>query len=71
NKLKVFRKYFNNYFTKGFIKISIFSIAILIALLILFILKKNKKLRLCINYRYLNKAIVKNYYLILLILKLI
>ncbi|KAF2190442.1 hypothetical protein K469DRAFT_558749, partial [Zopfia rhizophila CBS 207.26] len=41
------------------------------ALLTLFILKKNSKLRLCINYRYLNKAIVKNHYLILLILKLI
>ncbi|KAF2184482.1 hypothetical protein K469DRAFT_579683 [Zopfia rhizophila CBS 207.26] len=41
------------------------------ALLILFILKKNRKLRLYINYRYLNKAIVKNHYLILLILELI
>ncbi|KAF2183777.1 DNA/RNA polymerase, partial [Zopfia rhizophila CBS 207.26] len=38
---------------------------------ILFILKKNRKLRLCINYRHLNKAIVKNYYSILLILELI
>ncbi|KAF2182430.1 DNA/RNA polymerase, partial [Zopfia rhizophila CBS 207.26] len=42
-----------------------------IALPILFILKKNRKLRLCINYRYLNKAIIKNCYLILLILELI
>ncbi|KAF2187393.1 DNA/RNA polymerase, partial [Zopfia rhizophila CBS 207.26] len=38
---------------------------------ILFILKKNRKLRLYINYRHLNKATIKNYYLILLILKLI
>ncbi|KAF2192934.1 DNA/RNA polymerase, partial [Zopfia rhizophila CBS 207.26] len=37
----------------------------------LFILKKNRKLRLYINYKYLNKAIIKNYYLILLILELI
>ncbi|KAF2182017.1 hypothetical protein K469DRAFT_587920, partial [Zopfia rhizophila CBS 207.26] len=42
-----------------------------IALLILFILKKNRKLRLYINYRYLNIVIVKNYYPILLILELI
>ncbi|KAF2178681.1 hypothetical protein K469DRAFT_598778, partial [Zopfia rhizophila CBS 207.26] len=38
---------------------------------ILFIFKKNRKLRLYINYRHFNKAIVKNYYFILLILKLI
>ncbi|KAF2193734.1 hypothetical protein K469DRAFT_550636, partial [Zopfia rhizophila CBS 207.26] len=33
--------------------------------------KKNRKLKLYINYRYFNKAIVKNHYLILLISKLI
>ncbi|KAF2185870.1 hypothetical protein K469DRAFT_575110, partial [Zopfia rhizophila CBS 207.26] len=33
--------------------------------------KKNRKLKLYINYRYLNKAIIKNYYFILLILELI
>ncbi|KAF2195548.1 hypothetical protein K469DRAFT_543593, partial [Zopfia rhizophila CBS 207.26] len=61
-KLKVLRKYFNNYFIKGFIRAT---------LLILFIPKKNRKLRLYINYRYFNKAIVKNYYLIFLILEFI
>ncbi|KAF2182898.1 hypothetical protein K469DRAFT_539433, partial [Zopfia rhizophila CBS 207.26] len=38
---------------------------------IFFIQKKNRKLKLYINYRYFNEAIVKNYYLILLILELI
>ncbi|KAK1477653.1 hypothetical protein CTAM01_15103, partial [Colletotrichum tamarilloi] len=35
-----------------------------------FILKKNKKLRLIINYKKLNKIIKKNYYPLLLITKL-
>ncbi|KAK1534939.1 uncharacterized protein CCOS01_03691, partial [Colletotrichum costaricense] len=35
-----------------------------------FILKKGKKLRLIINYRKFNKVIKKNYYFLLLIIKL-
>ena len=38
--------------------------------LILFILKKDKTLRLCVYYRELNNIIVKNSYLLSLILKL-
>jgi hypothetical protein len=36
---------------------------------ILFIKKKNRTLRLYINYKDFNKIIIKNYYLLLLILK--
>ncbi|RAH42213.1 uncharacterized protein BO95DRAFT_371434, partial [Aspergillus brunneoviolaceus CBS 621.78] len=38
---------------------------------ILFILKKNKGLRLYINYRKLNKILVRNYYFLFLILKIL
>ena len=37
---------------------------------VLFILKKNGKLRMCINYRQLNSIIKKNWYLLLLILEI-
>ncbi len=32
-------------------------------------LKKNDKLRLCVNYRDLNAITIKNYYLLFLIIK--
>ena len=38
--------------------------------LILFVLKKNRKLQLCVNYRELNNIIVKNSYLLSLISEL-
>ncbi|RAH42212.1 uncharacterized protein BO95DRAFT_371411, partial [Aspergillus brunneoviolaceus CBS 621.78] len=38
---------------------------------ILFILKKNKNFRLYIDYRKLNKILVKNYYSLLLILEIL
>ncbi|RAH47660.1 uncharacterized protein BO95DRAFT_358399, partial [Aspergillus brunneoviolaceus CBS 621.78] len=38
---------------------------------ILFILKKNKNLRLYIDYKKLNKILVKNYYFLFLILKIL
>ncbi|KAF2189304.1 hypothetical protein K469DRAFT_563261, partial [Zopfia rhizophila CBS 207.26] len=55
-KLKVIRKYFNNYFTKIFIRVNMFFIIILV----IFIKKPN---------RVLNTITIKNYYFILLILK--
>ena len=43
----------------------------LISILILFILKKDRILYLYINYKALNKIIIKNYYLLLLINKIL
>ncbi|KAF2186122.1 hypothetical protein K469DRAFT_574056, partial [Zopfia rhizophila CBS 207.26] len=48
NKLKVFRKYLNNYLTKKFIKVSLFSVATLV----IFIKKLNKKFLFFYNYLY-------------------
>ena len=42
---------------------------LLINVFILFIFKKNEKLRLYMNYRELNFVIIKNRYLLLLIIK--
>ena len=37
----------------------------------LFLFKKNKKLRFCINYKELNKIIIKNHYFLSLINKIL
>ena len=37
----------------------------------MFVLKKNRGLRLCVNYRELNKIIIKNYYFFPLIIKIL
>ncbi|RAH50168.1 uncharacterized protein BO95DRAFT_353036, partial [Aspergillus brunneoviolaceus CBS 621.78] len=42
-----------------------------IEVFIFFILKKNKNFRLYINYRKLNKILVKNYYFLFLILEIL
>ncbi|OTA78910.1 hypothetical protein M434DRAFT_87191, partial [Hypoxylon sp. CO27-5] len=42
-----------------------------IRLLILFIFKKDSSFKLCINYYSFNKVIVKNYYLLFFILKIL
>jgi len=55
-KLGVLRGYINKIFKKEFIRES----KLLIGYLILFIIKKNKSLRLYINYRKLNNIIIKN-----------
>ncbi|KAF2184013.1 hypothetical protein K469DRAFT_581066, partial [Zopfia rhizophila CBS 207.26] len=62
-KLKVLKKYFNNYFTKEFIRVSMFFITVLV----IFIKKLNKALRFYVDYYKLNTIIKKNAYLILLI----
>ena len=37
----------------------------------LFLLKKDERLKLCVNYKELNKIIIKNYYFLLLINKML
>jgi hypothetical protein len=55
-ELKTLRLYLDDALTRDIIKHSISSIEILV----LFVLKKNEKLRLCVDYRNLNKIIRKN-----------
>jgi hypothetical protein len=77
--LKFFRVYYTNekedielrsYLEKnleiGYIRLSTF----LVDYLVLFILKKDRKLRIYIDYYWLNNEIVKNYYLLPLISRL-
>ena len=55
-KLKILREYLNENLTKKFIRKSQSSTKYSI----LFVFKKNKKLRLCIDYRKLNEITIKN-----------
>jgi hypothetical protein len=57
-KLKILKNYIDEYMKKNFI-IEFVSFA---KILILFIKKTNDKLRLCVNYKELNKIIIKNRY---------
>ena len=63
NKLQKIKKYFEKNLKKEFIS----SSSILYALSVLFIVKSNKSLRFCVNYRKLNVVTKRNQYLILLI----
>ena len=65
-ELAILKEYININLEKGFIRLSI-SLA---ASLLLFILKKNRKLRLYIDYRQLNSITIKDKYSLLLINKL-
>ena len=65
-KLAILKEYININLKKGFIRLSISSAASLL----LFVLKKNRKLRLYIDYRQLNSITIKDRYLLLLINKL-
>ncbi|OCK95427.1 uncharacterized protein K441DRAFT_557219, partial [Cenococcum geophilum 1.58] len=68
DKLLVIRKYINEHLNKGFICP---SISLLLAgYLVLFVLKKNGKLRLYINYRQLNSITRKDRYPLPLISKI-
>jgi hypothetical protein len=60
------KDYLNKSFKKGYIKLSTSPVRYLI----LFVLKKDRLLRLYIDYRKLNNIIVKNRYLLLNILEL-
>ena len=65
-KLKALRKYIDENLTKEFIKKSQSSANYSI----LFISKKDKKQRLCIDYKELNNITIKNNYSLLLIEKI-
>ena len=66
DKLRVLKEYINNSIKKGIIRESI----LLIRVLIFFIGKKDRGIRLIVNYRGLNNIIVKDWYILLLIDKL-
>ena len=57
-KLRIFREYLNENLKKKFIRKSQSSIKYSI----LFVFKKDEKLRLCVDYRKLNEIIIKNRY---------
>jgi hypothetical protein len=57
-KLKILKNYIDEYMKMNFIiKFVLFA-----KILILFVKKTNDKLRLCVNYKNLNKIIIKNWY---------
>jgi predicted transport protein len=62
-ELKTFREYIEKNVAKGYIR----SLKSLVRYLVLFVLKKNEKLRICVNYRKLNDIIIKNRYTLPLI----
>ena len=65
-QLETLRNYLDKNLKKNFIR----EIKITVEFLILFILKKDEKLRLCVDYRKLNTIMIKNKYLLLNIEKL-
>ena len=66
NELRVLKEYINNKLAQGYIRLSMS----LINTSIMFVLKKYRKLRLCINYCKLNVITVKDKYLLPLANKL-
>jgi hypothetical protein len=66
-ELKTFRLYLDDALTRNIIKHSMSSIETSV----LFVLKKNKKLRLCVDYRDLNEIIRKNRHLLSLITQML
>ena len=60
------REFVKENLRKGYIQ----PLQLLVGYSVLFIPKKNGKLRMCINYRQLNSIIKKNQYLLLLILEI-
>ena len=64
--LETLREYINKNLKKEFIRL----LNLLAGSPVLFILKKNRKKRLYINYWKLNIIIIKNYYILLFINKL-
>ena len=59
-KLKILKNYLDKNFKKSFI----WEAKTIVEFLILFVLKKDGKLRLYMNYRKLNAIIIKNKYLL-------
>ena len=66
-ELKILREYLNSILEKGWIRPSKSPIGTLI----LFALKSDGTIRLYIDYHGLNKIIIKNYYLLLLVSKIL
>ena len=66
-QLVVFRDYITTFFKKEWIR---FFISFIRAF-ILFVLKKNKSLKLCVDYKSFNKITIKNQYFLLLINKIL
>jgi hypothetical protein len=66
-ELKTLRLYFDDALTRDIIKHSMSSIEASV----LFVLKKNEKLRLCVDYRDLNKIIRKNRHFLSLIIQML
>ena len=66
-ELKILQEYLNSLIEKGQIQPS----KSLVGILILFILKLDRTIRLYIDYRGLNKVIIKNRYLLLLVSKIL
>jgi hypothetical protein len=66
NELKTLRLYLDDALTRDIIRHSMSSIETSV----LFVLKKNEKLRLCVNYRDLNKIIRKNHHSLSLIIQM-
>ena len=60
-QLETLRSYLDKNLKKDFIQ----EVKIIVEFFILFILKKNKKLRLCVDYKKLNIIMIKNKYLLL------
>ena len=65
NKFKIFKKYLNDNFIKEFIRSSHSPVVSFV----FFIRKFNEGLHFCVNHRALNAIIIKNRYLLFLILK--
>jgi hypothetical protein len=59
----VLREYINENLKKGYIRLS----TLLARYPVLFVLKLNEKLRICVDYRQLNAIIIKNRYTLFLI----
>ena len=66
-ELKILQEYLNSLLKKGWIQPS----KLLISILILFVPKQDKTIRLYIDYYSLNKVTIKNYYLLLLVSKML
>ena len=59
-ELEILKSYLDKNFKKSFIR----EAKIIVEFPILFILKKDKKLKLCVNYKKLNIITIKNKYLL-------
>ena len=66
NKLAILKEYINKNLKKGFIK----ELTLKAKALVLFVLKKDSRLQLVVNYCKLNNVIIKDRYSTLLLAKL-